>query len=99
MGQGLGARVLTNVGWVAPQLEDTPVTQEGLGEGGGREYCGGDPEIIETKAPQIPRLSKVLGALRPQGVIGAQCWTSRETRSLCNQVPRPLTFRDRSQAS
>lgn len=41
MGQVLGARVLTKVGWVASQLEDTPVTQEGFGEGGGGKSWGG----------------------------------------------------------
>ena len=48
--------------------------------------------IIFNQGPSDPQVSKVLGALCPQGVIRAQCWTSREPGSLCNQVPRSLTF-------
>lgn len=52
--------------------------------GGSREH--------QNQGPSDPQVSKVLGALCPQGVIRAQCWTSREPGSLCNQVPRSLTF-------
>lgn len=79
MGQVLGARVLTKVGWVASQLEGTPVTQEGLGEGGGGKSWGlggGESREHQNQGPSDPQVSKVLGALCPQGVIGAQCWTS-----------------------
>ena len=60
---------------------------EGFGEGAGRKsWVGGGGESREHQnqgqGPSDPQVSKVLGALCPQGVIGAQSWTSWDSHAL-----------------
>lgn len=62
------------------QLEDTPVTQKGHREGGGRNSLGAG--VVVQRHPNQglsdPQVSKVLGGTASSRVIGAQCWTSWE---------------------
>lgn len=64
-----------------PQLEDTPVTQEGFVRVGEESIAGGHPGEHQNQGPSDPRLSVSPGGTASLGVIGAQCWTSWETGS------------------